>query len=142
MNLFLMGEGCLDFVTMKFHELASIYRHLAEDDCHLLWGEESTGLELICEGGEDVGIHGSEAHAIVVLHARLCLFILCLVPVDGKQCSLRPLGVCTQFDLEESKGFGLGDGSGGSDHGKHTNLDSFLLQEQNSIYLIFFTPLN
>jgi len=26
-------------------------------------------------------------------------------------------------------------GGGSSDHGKHTNLDSFLLQAQNSIYL-------
>jgi hypothetical protein len=26
-------------------------------------------------------------------------------------------------------------GGGSSDHGKHTNLDSFLLQAQNSIYI-------
>jgi hypothetical protein len=39
------------------------------------------------------------------------------------------------IEVNDVGGYFAVSGGGSSDHGKHTNLDSFLLQAQNSIYI-------
>jgi hypothetical protein len=86
--------------SVKLHELASVLGHELEDNVHLLGCERAARLKLVGEGGEDDGVHATEAHAVVVGHVGCTLLISRLVAVDGQQAALSPAHVGGEFRLQ------------------------------------------
>jgi len=71
------------------------------DVSHLLRGKESASLELGGEGGEEMGIHATEAHGVVVADSSLTLFVGCLILEDRQESSLSPTSVGGEFLLQD-----------------------------------------
>lgn len=94
----------LDLLSVKLHELTSVFGHQAMNDRHLLGGEASAMLELIGEAGEDFGVHATEAHAVVVGDVRSDLLIGRLIAEDGQKTALSPANVVGEFALQRFEG--------------------------------------
>jgi len=87
--------------------LTTVARHLLEEDLVLLLRQEATTLELVCEAREDVSIHTTEAHRVVILHVRTILLVGSLVLEDGLQATVSPADVGSEFVLEGFERFGF-----------------------------------
>jgi len=87
-------------IAIKLHELTSVLGHELEDNVHLLGRQRAARLELVGKGGEDDGVHATEAHAVVVGHVGCTLLIGRLVLVDGEQSALGPASIGAKDFLE------------------------------------------
>jgi len=103
----LLLEGQLNLIAVELHQLPGVLGHQAMHDHHLLGAERSTLLELVGEAGEDLRVHATEAHRVVVAHDRFVLLVRGLIAEDGEECALSPADVGGEFALQCFEGVGF-----------------------------------
>ena len=81
-------------------DLPPVARHLLVDDSHLLRREVAPGVHLFSERAQDVGVHTTKAHTVVVGGAVRSLFVGGLEGVDLDQTTDRPSRVGGELSLD------------------------------------------